>query len=749
MSKTIKGSEEENVQFFDFSHLNLGSYNIRFKDGENMNDVLVPNRVESARCISCINGAVVKNPEDSHLEYSVIIDNYRDKNVLSVKFTIPKDDMKLGDFLSTSPYGLIKKNRTGVGATTLELRSPRNSIIVVPTKSLAHAKVKDNKNSKGNYLYYYIGSSITGLIMPNIETYLEDKDIEYKKFVVVADSLHKVVEALGDRKLEYFLMVDEIDSYQYDSSYRPALEDVIDYYFDFPNQQRCLVSATIGDFTNPLLKEEPIIELIFNTPQKRDISLLHTNNAALTTSKLIKKIRKGYPNDYILIAYNAVKRGVLPVIELLDDEEKSECGVLCSKDSESYVDDYYLELEHQQLTKKITFMTCTYFVGIDINQPFHLISVADVKVLHTLLSIDKLQQIAGRCRIPNGLLSEHIIYTSNDNVVPITNSNSIKEEVLADANKLIEYVESYSYIHKNFRTGDFPLLDIKEFAEDMKKKYYGSNWLQIVRPSTNGKLLPFYFNIDGLIIQNQLLEDLYANKKNLYKALEKITNIVDYQEEIEDVDDNLLVNIKVDESMRMTDEVCFDLICKRMEALENANYEDYIREADDILIKGINGKKATRGNQKLLERFKELVVYVPYDLLLTKLQELGINSSPNKYNQFVQEVKFWALDDKHPFKLSIMTSFEKGEKYTNDEIADTMNDILTIHYGKTELSTNRAIKKLKMFCKIERTTKRIGKGGKPINAYKILNYDIHTFSCTPTTTLTNATIREIFKGLNR
>ena len=78
-----------------------------------------------------------------------------------------------------------------------------------------------------------------------------------------------------------------------------------------------------------------------------------------------------------------------------------------------------------------------------------------------------------------------------------------------------------------------------------------------------------------------------------------------------------------------------------------------------------------------------------------------------------------------------------------------MNDILTIHYGKTELSTNRAIKKLKMFCKIERTTKRIGKGGKPINAYKILNYDIHTFSCTPTTTLTNATIREIFKGLNR
>ena len=28
-------------------------------------------------------------------------------------------------------------------------------------------------------------------------------------------------------------MVDEIDSYQYDSSYRPALEYVLDYYFLF------------------------------------------------------------------------------------------------------------------------------------------------------------------------------------------------------------------------------------------------------------------------------------------------------------------------------------------------------------------------------------------------------------------------------------------------------------------------------------------------------------------------------------
>ena len=747
MNKGYIESKEGNVSLFDFSRLNIGNYDIRFKEGMGLNNTPLDS-VESVRYIASINGAVLKTPEKSHLEYSIVVDNDKDMNVLSVNFTIPNDDMKLGDFLSTSPYGLIKKNRTGVGATTLELRSPRNSIIVVPTKSLAHAKVKDSKDSKGNYLYYYIGSSITGLIMPNIETYLENKDIEHKKFVVVADSLHKVIKTLGDRKSEYFLMVDEIDSYQYDSSYRPALEDVIDYYFEFPKQQRCLVSATIGNFTNPLLNEEPVIEVVFKTSQSRDVSLLHTNNAALTTAKIIHKIRMEHPDDYILVAYNSIKRGVLPVIELLDDDDKSDCAVLCSKDSETYVEDYFSDLENQQLTKKITFITCTYFVGIDINQPFHLISVADVKVLHTLLSLDKFQQIAGRCRLPNGLLSETIIYTSNDNIVSITSSETIKEEVLRDAEKLIEYVDAYTYIYKNFRNGDFTQMTINEFAEEMKKRYYGSQMLQIVRPTINDKLVPFYFNIDGLIIQNELLEDLYSNKDNLYKALSAKNN-VEFVSITEDIEDNLLVNSKVDADMRMTDEVCFELICERMEALENANYEDYIREADDILIKGVNGKRITRGNQKLLERFKELVVYVPYHLLLPKLQELGINSSQKMYNQFVQEVMFWVLDENHSFKQSIMTSFEKDKYYTNIQIADKMNDILTIHFGKTELSTNSAIKKLKMFCVLERTTQRLTKGGKPKNVYNVLGYDIHNFNSIPTTTLKNATIREIFKGLNR
>ena len=40
------------------------------------------------------------------------------------------------------PHGIVNKQLPGVGATTLEINSNRNSIIVLPTKALAFSKNK-------------------------------------------------------------------------------------------------------------------------------------------------------------------------------------------------------------------------------------------------------------------------------------------------------------------------------------------------------------------------------------------------------------------------------------------------------------------------------------------------------------------------------------------------------------------------------------------------------------------------------
>ncbi|MBC7423212.1 MAG: hypothetical protein H7334_07120, partial [Ferruginibacter sp.] len=59
---------------------------------------------------------------------------------------------KLTDVFTKMPYGLIHKEETGIGATTLELKAKRNSIIVEPIKVTASTKAYKEKGA------FYVGS---------------------------------------------------------------------------------------------------------------------------------------------------------------------------------------------------------------------------------------------------------------------------------------------------------------------------------------------------------------------------------------------------------------------------------------------------------------------------------------------------------------------------------------------------------------------------------------------------------------
>ena len=80
------------------------------------------------------------------------------------------------------------------------------------------------------YIGSPIGNILTDITIEDIQEYLGLDNGKRKKFLVVADSLWKVIKAIGPRVYhDYFLMVDEIDTMQSDSVYRPNLEKVIDY----------------------------------------------------------------------------------------------------------------------------------------------------------------------------------------------------------------------------------------------------------------------------------------------------------------------------------------------------------------------------------------------------------------------------------------------------------------------------------------------------------------------------------------
>ena len=66
----------------------------------------------------------------------------------------------LSDVFSALPNGLVHKTETGMGATTLELKTLRNSIIVEPIIVTACSKVHSfNKESESRVLY--VGSTTT------------------------------------------------------------------------------------------------------------------------------------------------------------------------------------------------------------------------------------------------------------------------------------------------------------------------------------------------------------------------------------------------------------------------------------------------------------------------------------------------------------------------------------------------------------------------------------------------------------
>jgi len=704
--------------------------------------------ITNTSAIQYLNGADVKY-SDTGLEYGIDWKE-KGKSINFISFTMPRDEAKLGNIFLTSPYGLIKKNRTGIGATTLELESPRNSIVVVPTKALAITKAKKSKiEGTEKYKYLYVAGDSSNAGFPSVRDYLSDNSIEYKKFIVVADSLPKVLREIGEQDYpSYFLMVDEIDSYQYDSNYRDSLEDVIDYYFKFPKNKRCLVSATVGKFSNKKIEEEPVINVNFNNPQPRIINLLHTNNIIETSANKIFEIRQEYPDDKILIAYNSVKGGILYIIEKLReklDEQheeysneqiaeflKNECSILCGKNSKRYVEGYYSDIEGELLPKKINFMTCAYFVGIDISERFHLISIADSSIPFTLLSEDKFLQIAGRCRDSDGLLSETIIYQSMqelyqpmqiDNVLDLISDSELEEEIKRDAfllanyaNILPEIAETFPLLQKEQSKANFDDIIIK----NSKKGYYGTVEVKLVRKDIDGFIQPAYLNIDNIIIQHNLLNNLYFLMENLHHSLEHSGNYVTFQ----DIAEESIERISEESRDRIYSDIRNAEKSEINEIIEQLRPAISLEERIQLANAIIRNSNVTLNGHLFIDRFLDLHEYVPFEELVLKLTE---HQYDDEYDKFYDSVIFWALSDEHSFKITFHEKFPLNTYMTSDQVVKNLNELLMGSLGLDEIDKIQTARKhLNILCINERRRHR-----ELVNAWYIENYDVNGFNTTP------------------
>ncbi|MBB4036531.1 hypothetical protein GGR21_002437 [Dysgonomonas hofstadii] len=599
------------------------------------------------------------------------------------------DEYRLSNFIQKLPHGIVDKKATGVGATTLELKSPRHSIIVVPTKKLAYSKFKWAENNLNPKKVLYVGTSIgeftDRVSKDEIINYLEQNTTQPLKFLVVADSLDYLMNILGEEAYKHcFLMVDEIDLLQADSNYRPNLETVIDNYFKFDVKNRCIVTATMGEFSNPLFQNECRFEIEELSHKKREIRLIHINQSNSINHAVTELIKK-YPEDKILIAYNTVSQ-VKNIISMIDESTQKECAIMCSESSRKDAGTYYYPLKDDStLPKRINFMTCSYFSGIDINDTYHLITVSNVKYAHQMLTTKKITQIYGRCRIKDGILSDTIIYNTTDYEPKFKRTTAkYRNTLIKKANKVLDLINAAHIIQGEDKDliDLFNVMKLAILDKALETPFRGQP-IPLIRPTINeGKYDIAYLNIDFLTEREQLFNELYINQEKLYKALvsegHQVTQI-EYENNRTDEEksaEQRIENHFTDSRNELIDSLQTALVAdlkEKVEKLPTGVLNKYVAE---------KLRTCTKEEKPILERFIDLNEYVESDKLLDYLYEIR-HMNIKAYKGLINAIMFWCLAEDHPLRISMREAFETGKGYTPEEIHEKIEPIVKYHFHKT------------------------------------------------------------------
>lgn len=608
--------------------------------------------------------------------------NKESSEIKEVYFDMP-DDRHLGDVFNQIPYGVLNKNKTGVGATTLELESKRNSIIVVPTRTLAYTKWLSNQR-----IWLYVGSAIGKLpkslpiqdYINRIEEHnkIDPQNFLYKKFIVVADSLERIIETIGKENLKnYFLMIDEVDIIQSDSTYRPNLEKAIDYslpelgYFD--EKHSCLVSATIRSFSHPQMNQKASLVARFPFKQDTPPKLIHSITPNKTTSEEIANI----PNDEkVLIAYNSID-SILEIINMLDPNLVNECGIMCSTQSKDKVEFYkeglYVEMDNQFLPRRITFMTCVYFVGIDIKESYHLISVANIEKPHSLLSFDKLKQIQGRCRETGGIKSNTIIYKTK----PFQATESLKEyhqKLLLKAQAVKElYKGINNFLVSHPESEQEVLKQIFDKAKSGIEKYatettFSKDQIPLTRQRIDGQYDVAYFNIDALMETRRLIQKVYSDKSIMEEHYKTTAIIKDAEPSLEQEINEFAISQHSEKFKQRVFQEARQSLLELNEQLNDAVIDNLI-------------KKSTNNTQK--DYYKKVKLLYKYVSLPSLCQHIEDNFYKTSFDNFYNSVIFKALSEDNNFKRRVLDEFEFGKTYQREEILKTFGNIVSEILGKT------------------------------------------------------------------
>lgn len=400
---------------------------------------------------------------------------------------IPKTCKFLSDFIDKLPSNcLIDKGITGCGGTTLEINTPRNSIILSPTKSLVESKKSsevlgvtgDTKNSE-------------------ITDYLKNK-IGYRKIIVTYDSLERVMNIIKAYQ-DYFLLIDEYHLLFNDYSFRnEAIHKVLSLFRKFNNW--AFLTATP-------IKEEFILEELSDIP------------------KVSYKWEGAIPVNLSIIDTYYIQKEIINLITTTTDRnlhiflnsittinnitKKIDCDyrVVCSDSSKKRVTNYTSITSE---VKKVNFYTSCAFEGCDVYDPEgYCIIVSDTNLSTTVLDIStKVRQVCGRIR--NSKYKNQCLLILNTNKHRY--ANTTKDE-------FTQLVEQAEYEGKTLLNG-YKKLTEEEYRIQMKA--YDKDKYYTMYINKDDSHMYYDGNLKKLDIYNyHLISEIYNNSISVLQEAEE------------------------------------------------------------------------------------------------------------------------------------------------------------------------------------------------------------------------------------
>ena len=340
---------------------------------------------------------------------------------------------------------ILNKTITGIGATYSEIKAPRNSIIIEPTRPVIYGKTHDPKHKDDN-----LKGVCQGVYQDEITDYIENSLGQHKriKILTTPESFRKVKKAFDDLDIDirfdgYFLLFDECQKMVKDCDYRSDITLPMNLFFEC--RDKAIVSATPPtQYADPRFNDFQMVKLCPDYDYRMDLQLYTTNNVLQNIRELLESLASDERSVFLFVNSTDMIYSLMKQLGVMD-----ESAVFCSEKSVDKLKSFKFRNAYEEWKEsrvaRYNWMTSRFYSALDIE----LQDLPNVVILTDCYTAEYTRidpymdavQIVGRFR--NGV--NRIYHISNcDKRNPIRSREQIEESYRAQK-YIYEYMGTMAY----------------------------------------------------------------------------------------------------------------------------------------------------------------------------------------------------------------------------------------------------------------------------------------------------------------